>query len=305
MASLISTGPFVSGTSHRLLTQGQLVDAVAGTAAAAAAVVTQATGQKRKLRMSLTEQQRHPSEEPSDLSPSPAGPTSSTKSKGGGSSPTLGDMLAAGLLQAGQDNVTVIYRGVTYSASLQANGTIAFRGSEFTTPSAFSVYVKRLVSPNKQGDDGWHSVSVAGVPLHRLRLRYQQQHGGQLPPTRDQHTSSSRKQRSNSCAGSPAAAAGAAGPSAAAAAGAKGGGGSSTPQGAAAAPAGQQASLRWVQCGRCEVWRSVPQGCWTQLDADAKREFFCEEAWWDVAAMEPFTPACISDVHAAEADEAA
>jgi hypothetical protein len=35
-----------------------------------------------------------------------------------------------------------------------------------------------------------------------------------------------------------------------------------------------------------------------QLDADAKREFFCEEAWWDVAAMEPFTPACISDVHA-------
>lgn len=79
--------------------------------------------------MSLTEQQRHPSEEPSDLSPSPAGPTSSTKSKGGGSSPTLGDMLAAGLLQAGQDNVTVIYRGVTYSASLQANGTIAFRGA--------------------------------------------------------------------------------------------------------------------------------------------------------------------------------
>jgi hypothetical protein len=35
-----------------------------------------------------------------------------------------------------------------------------------------------------------------------------------------------------------------------------------------------------------------------QLDADAKREFFCEEAWWDVAAMEPFTPACISDMHA-------
>jgi hypothetical protein len=39
-----------------------------------------------------------------------------------------------------------------------------------------------------------------------------------------------------------------------------------------------------------------------QLDADAKRKFFCEEAWWGVAAMEPFTPACISGVHA-EANE--
>ena len=39
-----------------------------------------------------------------------------------------------------------------------------------------------------------------------------------------------------------------------------------------------------------------------QLDADGKREFFCEEAWWDVAAMEPFTPACISDVHAEASD---
>ncbi|WIA12788.1 hypothetical protein OEZ86_006115 [Tetradesmus obliquus] len=217
MASLISAGPFVSGTTHRLLIQGQLVDAVGGTPGTAADGTPAAAGQKRKLRMSLGEQQqqqRHASEEPSEpnLNPSPAGPTSSTKSKGGSSSPTLADMLAAGLLQAGHDNVTVTYRGVSYSASLQDNGAIAFRGSEFTTPSAFSVYVKRLVSPNKQGDDGWHS------------------------------------------------------------------------------------------CSRCEVWRSVPQSCWAQLDADGKREFFCEEAWWDVAAMEPFTPACISDVHAEASD---
>lgn len=84
--------------------------------------------------MSLGEQQqqqRHASEEPSEpnLNPSPAGPTSSTKSKGGSSSPTLADMLAAGLLQAGHDNVTVTYRGVSYSASLQDNGAIAFRGA--------------------------------------------------------------------------------------------------------------------------------------------------------------------------------
>jgi hypothetical protein len=85
--------------------------------------------QRQQPQQQQQQQQRHPSEEPSDLIPSPAGPTSSTKSKGGSSSPTLGDMLAAGVLQAGQDNVTVTYRGVSYSASLQANGTIAFKGT--------------------------------------------------------------------------------------------------------------------------------------------------------------------------------
>jgi hypothetical protein len=90
------------------------------------------TNEQRQQPQQQQQQQRHASEEPSDLNPSPAGPTSSTKSKGGSSSPTLGDMLAAGVLQAGQDNVTVTYRGVSYSASLQANGTIAFKGTACT-----------------------------------------------------------------------------------------------------------------------------------------------------------------------------
>lgn len=72
--------------------------------------------------------ERQASDEASDPLASPAGPTTSTKSKGTGSSPTLKDMLQAGVLQPGQDNATVTYKGVTYSASLQGNGTILFKG---------------------------------------------------------------------------------------------------------------------------------------------------------------------------------
>jgi hypothetical protein len=45
-------------------------------------------------------------------------------------------------------------------------------GTTFNTPSAFSVHVKRLITPNKQGDDGWHSVYVDGVLLNAVRQQY-------------------------------------------------------------------------------------------------------------------------------------
>lgn len=45
-------------------------------------------------------------------------------------------------------------------------------GQSFEAPSAFSVFVKRLQTPGKQGDDGWRSVQVEGVPLEEWRHRY-------------------------------------------------------------------------------------------------------------------------------------
>ena len=51
-------------------------------------------------------------------------------------------------------------------------------GEEFFSPSAFSVHVKRLVTPAKQGDDGWRSVFVNGVLLHDLRTQYQEETAG-------------------------------------------------------------------------------------------------------------------------------
>jgi hypothetical protein len=50
----------------------------------------------------------------------------------------------------------------------------------FNTPSAFSVHVKRLVTPAKQGDDGWHSVYVNGtLLLNAVRQQYNARAGGQ------------------------------------------------------------------------------------------------------------------------------
>lgn len=48
----------------------------------------------------------------------------------------------------------------------------ASAGTTFNTPSAFSVHVKRIITPNKQGDDGWHSVYINGVLLNAVRQQY-------------------------------------------------------------------------------------------------------------------------------------
>lgn len=49
---------------------------------------------------------------------------------------------------------------------------LIYAGTTFNTPSAFSVHVKRIITPGKQGDDGWHSVYVDGVLLNAIRQQY-------------------------------------------------------------------------------------------------------------------------------------
>eukprot|EP00775_Hariotina_reticulata_P012647 gene12647-12775_t len=212
--------------------------------------------------------QRQPSEEPSPLA-SPPGHASNTKGKGSGSSVTVLDMIEAGLLQPGEQNTTVTYKGTTHTANLQRNGAIMFRGTEFTTPSAFSVYVKRLTTPNKQGDDGG-GVTGAG----------QQTPGGaaaakqQITPQQQQQQ---RRQGVKPAAGGPSSKAG---------------------------PPGAQPGMRWVQCSRCEVWRSVAEDDWLQVESESGSTWFCEDATWELTRREPFTPACLSDLWTgAEGDE--
>jgi hypothetical protein len=40
----------------------------------------------------------------------------------------LMDLIDAGMLQPGADNMKVTYKGNTYAGALQGNGTILFRG---------------------------------------------------------------------------------------------------------------------------------------------------------------------------------
>ncbi len=71
----------------------------------------------------------------------------------------------------------------------------------FNSPSAFSVHVKRLQTPNKQGDDGWKSVFVGGMALDEYRKRYRQMRmdpamqAVQVPQLHGQHPQEQQQQQ--------------------------------------------------------------------------------------------------------------
>jgi hypothetical protein len=61
---------------------------------------------------------------------------------------------------------------------------------------------------------------------------------------------------------------------------------------AAAANNIQLETDQWVQCSRCEEWRSVPNSCWPEIEASGDEDWFCEMANWDVSKYQPFKPSC-------------
>uniref|UniRef100_A0A7S3QN35 RAMA domain-containing protein n=1 Tax=Dunaliella tertiolecta TaxID=3047 RepID=A0A7S3QN35_DUNTE len=85
---------------------------------------------------------------------------------------TLKELLDAGLINPGEGNVTLSYRGVTYTANLLASGLIEFQGATFDTPDAFSLRAKQLQLPDRESDNGWRSVLVDGVVLEDVRYSY-------------------------------------------------------------------------------------------------------------------------------------
>eukprot|EP00803_Ostreobium_quekettii_P001865 evm.model.scf_333.3 EVM.evm.TU.scf_333.3 scf_333:44572-47481(-) len=111
----------------------------------------------------------------------------------------LKDLIESRVLTPGRNKVTVQYKGMVYTASLGKDGAILFEGRKFQAASAFSVHVKRLLTPNKQGDDGWKSVHIDGRPLEDWREDYFQKHklaeqGGEKT-TRSRQHKSQRDQR--------------------------------------------------------------------------------------------------------------
>ena len=52
----------------------------------------------------------------------------SRKARSGGV-PTLQDLIEAGIIIPGRNNITVSYKGTTYTASLEKDGSIAYQGT--------------------------------------------------------------------------------------------------------------------------------------------------------------------------------
>ena len=79
---------------------------------------------------------------------------------------TLKLLIDEGILFPGENCLTVEYKSNITHGSLAECGrikcTIAGRELTFESPSAFSIYLKRLINPARKADDGWKTVKFEG-----------------------------------------------------------------------------------------------------------------------------------------------
>ena len=79
---------------------------------------------------------------------------------------TLKLLIDEGILWPGVNVLTVEYKSNITYGSLAECGRIkcTIGGTELTfeSPSAFSIYLKRLINPARKADDGWKTVKFEG-----------------------------------------------------------------------------------------------------------------------------------------------
>lgn len=99
------------------------------------------------------------------------------KRKGGGrrgGSITLKLLIDEGLISPGKRVLSVEYKSSVHVADLTDDGKIEVdvngRHLVFDSPSAFSIYLKRLSNPSRKADDGWKSVRYNGNLLEHYKL---------------------------------------------------------------------------------------------------------------------------------------
>lgn len=79
------------------------------------------------------------------------------------------DLLAMDLVKPGKQVLTCENRGMIVAADLTEAGLISYNSLSFETPSAWSLYLKRMTNPDKKVDDGWKCVKYLGKPLEILK----------------------------------------------------------------------------------------------------------------------------------------
>lgn len=111
--------------------------------------------------------------------------------KRSGGSSSLRTLIEEGFLLPAEDVLTLEYKGMTTNASLTVDGRIMWRrpaaqqwvhhfGAQpypgcdedqyFESPSAFSIFLKRLVNPSRKADDGWKTIRYAGKYLDAFKM---------------------------------------------------------------------------------------------------------------------------------------
>ena len=86
---------------------------------------------------------------------------------------TLGKLIDESIIEPGEDVLSVEYKGSTHVATLLPDGRImcSVNGKDLTfeSPSAFSIFLKRLVNPTRKADDGWKTVKYRGKLLEHYK----------------------------------------------------------------------------------------------------------------------------------------
>ncbi|BDA43940.1 probable MPN domain-containing protein [Coccomyxa sp. Obi] len=268
LLSTSRSGPFISGVSHSILSLGQ----------------------RPPLGALSDEEDEDDPYSPetrkgnSGSAANSSGQRGRGRGRGGGSAKrarggtlTLQDLMDAGIIFPGRNNISVHYKGTVYTASLGKDGMILYQGKKFQSATSFSIHCKRMQTPNKQGDDGWKSVLYEGQPLEVYRKR----HASKQPPVTPRAASRRPAASSEEGADEEMPDAEDTGTAAGAAAAA-----------AAAEAAVEPATDQWVQCDRCRTWRIVPDQHWPAVEADPRDVWYCEYATWNLALVAPFKEAC-------------
>ena len=105
---------------------------------------------------------------------------------------SLALLIEEGILEPGEDVLTVEYKGEKYYGNLLPDGRITCPRhlprsvqEPFESPSRFSVEVKQILNPSRKADDGWKSIKYQGRFLEYYKHEYiRQKFPGEasLPP---------------------------------------------------------------------------------------------------------------------------
>jgi hypothetical protein len=82
---------------------------------------------------------------------------------------SLKRLVDEGLLAPGKGVFRCEYKGMVSLGDLAEDGQILWEGLSFESPSAWSIYLKRLVTPNRKADDGWKTIKYEGKFLEHFK----------------------------------------------------------------------------------------------------------------------------------------
>ncbi|XRB10118.1 MPN domain-containing protein [Pycnococcus provasolii] len=96
---------------------------------------------------------------------------------------TLAMLIAAGALTPGVDKLSCKCFDNAHNAELLQDGRIRYLEMTFNSPSAFSVYCKRIYNPTRRADDGWESITYEGVTLNDMKKKFRERTAEKDKPT--------------------------------------------------------------------------------------------------------------------------